>query len=119
MKFREVGNQRSLARKSAVGEYTPGFSGGLWSPSAQGTLLLAFSHLGMRWSQSLFAQVRSDSDTCILPGDLGMPVCAKPSPAQPPGRRGERASFRNLRIYALHTSILPLPGLKSEMWAFL
>lgn len=53
--------------------------------------------------QALLAQSWSGPDTRVSSEHLDMPACARPCPAQPPGRQRERTSFRNLRIYARRT----------------
>lgn len=75
--------------------------------------------LGTRWFQALLARSWSDSDTRVSPGDVGTPVCAKPTPPSLLGG-GEKEHLLGIRGFmCLTTSILPLLGLKSEMWTFL
>lgn len=67
--------------------------------------------LGTRWFQALLARSWSDSDTRVFPGDVGTPVCAKPTPPSLLGG-GEKASFRNPRIYAPHNIHSSFAGLE-------
>lgn len=71
--------------------------------------------LGTRWFQALLARSWSDSDTRESPGDVGVPVCAKPTLHL----LGKMHLLGIRGFMCLTTSILSLLGLKSEMWAFL
>lgn len=70
--------------------------------------------LGTSWTLGLLAQLWSGSDTWVFPGDLSMPVCARPSLFRV---REKEHPLGIWGLICLTPTILPLLDLKSEIWA--